>query len=74
MAIGVAAVVAAAYWSGGRVGEVKCLAANAASSGATQIAITEEIIDTKGAINAETYNTGVRDIRDRLRAKYTIRA
>ncbi|MDR1361226.1 MAG: hypothetical protein LBJ18_02855 [Rickettsiales bacterium] len=66
------AIVIAAYWSGGRVGAEKCKSEIADISAQAAIQTQNEITTTKREINAETYNTGVRDIRNRLRAKYTI--
>ena len=69
----VAALLAAgAYWSGGRVGAEKCRAEIAEISAESTIVVQNEIIETKGQINAETFNTGVPDIRERLRKYWTI--
>jgi gas vesicle protein len=72
-AIAVVAAVIAAYWSGGRVGTEKCRAEIAQMSEVAQIAAQNQITQTKGKINAETFNTGASDIRNRLRKHYTIK-
>lgn len=66
-------VVAGAYWTGGRIGMEKCRAEMANAANANIIATQNEIIKIKGEINAETFNTGVSDIRQQLRKNWTIR-
>jgi NAD/NADP transhydrogenase alpha subunit len=67
------AIIAAAYWSGGRVGTEKCRAEVAELAATNGLAFQEEIIETKRIVNAEAYNTGARDIRNQLRKHYTIK-
>ena len=56
------------YGAGVRVGRAKC---NAQTE--HNVAIQQsEIIKTMESVNAETFNTGVRDIRRILHEKYTI--
>lgn len=57
-----------AYAAGNRVGQLKCNA-QAEQNVARQ---QSEIIKTMENVNAETFNTGVRDIRRILYEKYTI--
>jgi len=64
----VVALVAGAYFAGGRIAHEKCRAA--AANTATEIAINSTNI-TRIA-NEKTFNTGVRDIRNILRQQYTI--
>ncbi|MCL1892172.1 MAG: hypothetical protein FWF97_02700 [Alphaproteobacteria bacterium] len=66
-------VALGAYWSGGRVGAEKCRAEISEISSASTTAMQEEITETKGQINAEVFNTGAADIRDRLRKYWTIK-
>lgn len=61
-------VAVGAYWAGGRAATQKC---NARVAEIT-VKQNREIIQTMGAINEKTFNTGVRDIRRVLREKYTI--
>jgi hypothetical protein len=68
-----AAVVIAAFWAGGRIEAQRCRAEFATQQNLANVRTQSEIIKTKAKINEETYNTGAADIRDRLRAKYTIR-
>ena len=64
----VVALVAGAYFAGGRVAHERCRAA--AANTATEIAINSANI-TRIA-NEKTFNTGLRDIRRILHQKYTI--
>ena len=62
------ALVVGAYFAGARISREKCRAD--AAHAETNAAITSgEIIRDA---NEKTFNTGVRDIRDILRRKYTI--
>lgn len=56
------------YYAGVRIGRERCHADNAVRG----VEIQNQTIETMERINAEAYNTGVADIRDVLRAKYTI--
>ena len=56
------------YGAGVRVGREKCNALTEHNVASQQ----SELIKTMETINAETFNTGVRDIRNVLREKYTI--
>ena len=70
---GIMAIVLGAFWTGGRIAAEKCRA-DLARDRAVQITnIQNQINKTKGKINAETNNRAVADIRDWLRAGYTIR-
>ena len=66
-------VVMGAYWAGTRIGSEKCHAETMQKSNLNTIAIQNEITKAKERVNAETFNTGVRDIRGRLRENWTIR-
>lgn len=67
-----AAFIFCAYLAGGRIADARCRAEIAINQNRTTVAAVDKIIETKGRVNAETYNAGVGDIRGRLRAKYTI--
>ena len=56
------------YVAGVRMGCEKCRADIAADAGVLQ----SKSIEIMGAVNAETFNTGLGDIRNVLREKYTI--
>lgn len=62
------AVVVFAYIIGGRVATQKCDIKIAEINASKQLTINKKI----GEINEKTFNTGVHDIRNILRAKYTI--
>jgi len=62
------AAVIAAWCAGAVIGRAKCME-NVANRAAVN---SQQQIAKKEKINAEIYRTGVRDIRDILRAKYTI--
>lgn len=66
--IAVVAMVGGAYFTGGRIAYEKCRA-DVANSATTAVVKSGEI--TRIA-NEKTFSTGVRDIRDILRRKYTI--
>lgn len=57
-----------AYAAGVRLGREKCRADIAADAGVLQ----SKTIEIMGDVNAETFNTGLGDIRNVLREKYTI--
>lgn len=69
------AVLAAmgAYWAGSKVGAEKCRSEMANLSNNGLIAIQNKITESKGRINAETFNTGVSDIRHQLHKYWAIR-
>ena len=62
-------IVLGAYWSGTQIASEKCYAEFAKQ----QNIKTQNTINLKGKINAETYHTAVTDIRNWLRTKYTIK-
>lgn len=64
----VIALIAFTYWAGGRIAKEKCHANIAKNNQEFQI----QSIKQKEKINAETYSSGVADLRNRLREKYTI--
>jgi len=66
--IAICVIVIAIYFTGVVIGRAKCQAqiATAATNATQQQMIKKE------KINAEVFNTGMRDIRDVLRTKYTI--
>jgi hypothetical protein len=61
-------VVLGAYWSGAKIASEKCQADFTQQENTN----TQNMINIKGKINAETYNTATVDIRNSLRNKYTI--
>lgn len=61
------------YWAGNRAGHAACQAAVAVQQQTTAAALQNELNFIKGEINEETYHTGVVDIRQRLRDKYSIK-
>ena len=66
--IAVCAMVLGAYWFGTRIAREKCVADSANAQ-------KDEIINSGNIVrmaNEKTVHTGVRDIRDILRRKYTI--
>jgi len=66
--IAVCAMVVGAYFFGARIAREKCVADGANAQ-------THEIVNSRNILrkaNEKTLNTGVRDIRDILRRKYTI--
>ena len=66
--IAVCAMVVCAYFFGARIAREKC-AADGANAQTSEIINSVNIVRTA---NEKTFNTGVRDIRDILRRKYTI--
>lgn len=66
--IAIIALVGGAYIMGARVAREKCTADVA---NATTAEIINTVNNTRAA-DEKTFNTGVRDIRNILRAKYTI--
>ena len=64
----VCALFVGAYFYGENRGASKCQIKNLES----QIEKTEQIQQNKRNLDDKVYKTGVRDIRDILRAKYTI--
>lgn len=62
------AIVAFAYWAGGRVAAQKC-ATKIAEIRATQQSVN---LENMVNVNEKVFNTGVRDIRRILRTEYTI--
>lgn len=62
------AIVGGAYWVGLRLGDEKCRT-NVAQNA---IIVQNKITKATDKINEEILHTAVRDIRDVLRAKYTI--
>lgn len=66
--VAVCTLVGGAYLAGGRIAREKCRG-NVANSETNAVIKSVEI--TRIA-NEKTFNTGVRDIRDILRRKYTI--
>lgn len=69
---GIAGVIFAAYWAGGRIAIQRCRADIAVQQNMSAAQLQTEIIETKTKINEETFNTGSADIRGLLREKYTI--
>jgi hypothetical protein len=78
-----AAFIFAAYWAGTRIGyadaRTECAERIAAADAERNAAVINannaraaKLAEQKRKINEEVYNTGIADIRDRLRAKYTI--
>ena len=61
-------IVIGAYFAGTRVATQKCNARIATVTAGAQ----KQIFQTMGDVNAETFSTGVRDIRRILREKYSI--
>lgn len=61
-------IVAGAYFFGARIARIKCVAAGARAQSNEIINIT----NTKRATDEKVFNTGMRDVRRILRAKYTI--
>lgn len=61
--------ITGAYWTGGRVASEKCYAEQAEKQNTDML----KIINLRGKINAETYNTATADIRGLLCDKYTIK-
>lgn len=62
------AIVAFAYWAGGRVASQKCATQIAEIRAEQQSVNLENMVN----VNEKVFNTGVRDIRRILRTKYTI--
>lgn len=70
--VGVAAFILFAYWTGMRMGRAQCAADIAHNVINQNNQNQSDLIKTVEKINAETYKTGVDDIRDILRRQYTI--
>ena len=66
--IAVCAMIGGAYLTGGKVAREKCRA-EYATAGTNEVI---KSINITRAANEKSFNTGVHDIRDRLRRYYTI--
>ena len=66
--VGVVAGLYAAYFMGRNIGRANCVADMSQNS----VNLYQQQLKKQGEINVEIYRTNVRDIRDILRAKYTV--
>lgn len=66
--VGVIAALSAAYFMGRNIGRANCVADVSQNS----LNLYQQQLKKQGEINVEINRTNVRDIRDVLRAKYTI--
>ena len=66
--VGVVAVLSEVYFMALNIGRSKCVADMSANT----VQIAQQQLKKQEEINVEIYRTNVRDIRDILRAKYTI--
>lgn len=66
-------IVLGAYFSGYKISAEKCRTRFVEQEIESSNQVQTEILKIKEAINAETYNTSIIDIRGMLREKYTIK-